>query len=111
MSGLSVLLATNRPAVRAIFAELGRSPEGGYSLGSVPLAVDALAGRRHALAEASVAVIDVGSDPPLALSVCNELHQARPDLPVLALVCCPHLVSYWHVQALVSACVSSILDL
>jgi DNA-binding NarL/FixJ family response regulator len=111
MSGLHVLLVTNRPAIRAIFAELGRSPDGGFSLGSAPLGVEAVAGRKHELAEADVAVIDVGSDPPLAVAVCNELHRGRTELPIVALVCCPHLVSYWHVQALVSACVSSILDL
>jgi DNA-binding NarL/FixJ family response regulator len=111
MSGLNVLLATNRPAIRAILAELGRAPEGGFALSSIPLGVDATAGRRQELAAAAVAVIDVGSNPPLAVSVCNELHGARPELPIVALVCCPHMVSYWHVQALVSACVSSILDL
>jgi DNA-binding NarL/FixJ family response regulator len=111
VSDLHVLLATNRPAIRSFFEHLHFSRDAGFALSHIPVELDALAMAPQALAEATVAVIDVGSEPGAAIALCSELHLRRPDLPAIGLVCCSHTVTFWQVQALANACVHSFLDL
>jgi DNA-binding NarL/FixJ family response regulator len=108
---LSVLLATNRAAIRSYFTYLGRSADQSFALACVPVDVNTVAESTHELDACRVAVIDVGSDPTIALAMCVELQARRADLPKIALLCCPHSVTHWHVQALVAAGVHSIVDL
>jgi DNA-binding NarL/FixJ family response regulator len=109
-NGLQVLLATNRPAVRGFFGRLGGREEGAVAVNPLPLAPTALCGAHRAVAAAAVAVVDAGSDPVAAVALCHELRVHRADLPAIALVCCPHALTHWHVQAL-AGCVDSFLDL
>jgi DNA-binding NarL/FixJ family response regulator len=108
--GLPVLVATNRPAVRIFLGRLGGVGEDAVALSAVPLAPGALASAAAAVGTAAVAVVDVGSDPGAAVALCHELRAGRADLPIVALVCCAHALTYWHVQAL-AGCVDSFLDL
>jgi DNA-binding NarL/FixJ family response regulator len=114
MNGLHVLVATSRPAVRVFFGRLGE-PEAGpgarpVAVSAVALGPGALGAAAAAVASAGVAVVDAGADPGAAVALCHELRARRPDLPAIALVCCAHALSYWHVQAL-AGCVDSFLDL
>jgi DNA-binding NarL/FixJ family response regulator len=60
---------------------------------------------------ASAAVVDVAPDPPAAVAVCRELRRRRDDLPIAAVVCCPHSLTPWTLRALLGAGVTGILDL
>jgi DNA-binding NarL/FixJ family response regulator len=63
------------------------------------------------VAIATTAVVDIGLDQTAAIEVCQELHRRRPELPVNALTCCPHALPPWNLRALITAGVSSVLDL
>jgi DNA-binding NarL/FixJ family response regulator len=110
MTGLQVLVATSRPAVRVFFGGLGGPGQEPVAVSAVALVPGALAAAADAVAAAGVAVVDAGSDPGGAVALCHELRARRPDLPAIALVCCAHALTYWHVQAL-AGCVDSFLDL
>ena len=110
MTGLHVLVATSRPAVRVFFGSLGGPAQGHVVVSAVALVPGALAAAAEAVAAAGVAVVDAGSDPGGAVALCHELRARRPELPAVALVCCAHALTYWHVQAL-AGCVDSFLDL
>lgn len=98
-----VLLATARPAVATFFASIARVER---------LNVDAdVSAHAQAVSAASVAVVDAAIDPSAALAACEDLHRARPDLPVAALVCCPHSVTPWMLRTLFGAGVTGMLDL
>jgi len=110
MAGLHVLVATSRPAVRVFFGRLGGPGQEPIVVGAVPLGPGALGVGAAEVAAAGVAVVDAGSDPGAAVALGHELRARRADLPVVALVCCAHALTYWHVQAL-AGCVDSFLDL
>ena len=97
---LHVLLATSRPAVRAFFESLD------FRVG--PIAAEAAA--EEAL-PADVAVVDAALDPPAAIDLCSRLHEQRPELPIVALVCCPQALAPWNLRGLFAAGVSSVIDL
>ena len=98
-----VLLATARPAVATFFASIAHVER---------LAVGAdVSAHAQAAPMADAAVVDAAIDPAAALAACEELHRARRDLPVAALVCCPHSVTPWTLRTLFGAGVTSMLDL
>jgi DNA-binding NarL/FixJ family response regulator len=89
---LCLLVASERPALRAFLLGLGCAPA-------------------ESAADADVAVIDVALDPLVGAMACRELHEERGDLPIAALICCPHSVTPWALQRLLAEGVSAILDL
>lgn len=89
---LCLLVATERPALNAFLLGLGFRPA-------------------TAPEEADVAVVDVALDPVAGAAECRELHELCAELPIAALVCCPHAVTPWTLQRLLAEGVSAILDL
>ncbi|HEY3063376.1 MAG TPA: hypothetical protein VGL99_30765 [Chloroflexota bacterium] len=110
MSALHILLITNRPAVHAFVDEHGARSIPRITSTSIPLSVEALSQHARDIQEAQSAMIDVGADPDAAVSVCQELHRVRPDLRVLAVVCCPNPTMPWHVRSLLANGVHEMLD-
>jgi len=110
MSALHVLLITNRPSVHAFLDEHGGRSIPRLNTTSMPLSVDALGQHTRDINDAQAAMVDVGADPDAAVQVCQELHRIRPDLGVLAVVCCPNPTMPWHVRSLLSNGVHEMLD-
>src|SRR5262245_8437605 len=96
MTALNVLLISNRPSVHAFLNEHGGRSIPRIAAMNVPLALDALASHGRDVQDADVAMIDVGADPDCAVDVHRELARLRPDLRVLAVVCCPNPTMPWH---------------
>jgi DNA-binding NarL/FixJ family response regulator len=110
MSALHVLLITNRPAVHAFLEEHGARSIPRITATQLPLAIEGLDQHARDVHDAQVAMIDVGADPDAAVSVARALHKMRPDLGVLAVVCCPNPTMPWHVRSLLSNGVHEMLD-
>jgi DNA-binding NarL/FixJ family response regulator len=102
-----LIVATSRPAVYRFFAAIAE--EGGVT--PVRIDVSGEAAHEDVVSEASAAIVDIGLDPPGAVELCLELQRLRPELPVTAVVCCPHSVMPWTLQRLVAAGVVSLIDL
>ncbi len=98
-----LLLFSDRPALHTFFAGVSANPE----LAPVKLET----ARTQPLDDVTAAVVDVALDPPTGIEVCAELHRRRPDVPVTAVVCCPHAVNEWTLQELLASGVSAVLDL
>src|SRR2546425_12767449 len=96
-------LFSDRPAVHAFFSSVGSTEE------VAPVSVEAA--RERPLDEIAAAVVDVALEPAVAVVVCRELQRRRPELPITAVVCCPHAVTAWTLQALFASGVSAVLDL
>jgi len=108
---MHVLLATGRPAVAAFFSGLSEWSHLPFDVHAVaPTEVVAGRGLVH-LAEAALAIVDTAYDPSAAIGLCQEIRQARPDLPVAALLCCSQPFAPWHFQELAAAGVRGMLDL
>src|SRR2546428_7832405 len=99
---LRLLLATSRPAVRTFFESLG------FPFGVIAVGRGAVSQDPDQVANASAVVIDVSLDPNAAIGLCEELRAHRPELPVIALVCCPHAITPWDLHALAAAGVPSL---
>jgi DNA-binding NarL/FixJ family response regulator len=99
-SDLRLLLATSRPAVHTFFAGLGFRT-GTTSVGAVSREIDI----------ADVVLVDTVPDARAAIAWCEDLHARRPDLPLVALVCCQYALAPWQLRALLAAGVSAALDL
>jgi DNA-binding NarL/FixJ family response regulator len=113
MTGFSVLLTTERPAVVSFFNHLRQSAIPPFVVTPIPAPVESatLAPYKEQLATATVAVVDVLPDPVAAIQLCHALHEHRPRLPITALFCCPHAITSWHLRMLLDAGVNSLLDL
>jgi DNA-binding NarL/FixJ family response regulator len=110
MSALHVLLISNRPAVQAFLDVHSAGSVPPLSITAIQLSAEALEQHAHEIHAADVAMIDVGADPDAAVIVCQELHQRRPDLRVLAVVCCPNPTLPWHVRSMLANGVQEMLD-
>jgi DNA-binding NarL/FixJ family response regulator len=110
MRDYSVLLITDRPAIHAFISGLCSTTDGPAVVGPLPVAAKDLAGRAKELAGVTAVMVDVGSDPAAAVELCQELRSQRPDMPTVALVCCPHALTSFQLQTLASSC-DSALDL
>ncbi len=118
-----LLLATTRPAVRAYFQTLAESTWFPWSVSHLevdgPMHTDNhLVGRSNGassatdvLATADVAVIDALPDPPQAVVISEQLRRHRPDVPIVAVVCCSRSVTAANLDALLAAGASGVLDL
>jgi DNA-binding NarL/FixJ family response regulator len=108
--GLRILLITQRPGIRALFANL--LSELHEPIEVDVLGTDAEAFRTHAreLKHASAAVVDL-PDEASAILTLGELNACRPDLPIVALLCCPGSATSPTLEALATAGVASVIDL
>ncbi len=106
--GFGVVVATNRPTVRAFFAEIGRLHEDTASVAVIALDTRAAVDR---LADANVAVVDASLDRVEALAVCTTLRALCPTLPICAVFCCPHAATAADLRGLLAAGVEGLLDL
>jgi DNA-binding NarL/FixJ family response regulator len=111
MKRSSLLLVTNRPAVRIFLENLGQSATPPFVVRPVPTSVDTLAAHSEAVGTATAGVVDAIPDPVAAIQICQELRTQRPSLPMAALLCCPHAVTPWQLRALIATGVSNLLDL
>jgi DNA-binding NarL/FixJ family response regulator len=102
---IHLLLATGRPAVHDFFTGLG------VHVSSIPVAADAVAHDRERLSNATVAAIDVALDPPAGIALCRALHAQRPELPVLAVVCCPQALIGGNLGAVLDSDICGLIDL
>jgi DNA-binding NarL/FixJ family response regulator len=101
-----LFVATGRPAVARLFAGARTR-----IVATVPVSPDAPAGAALALLEADVAVVDAGLEPALAAALCAELRARRPELPIAAVICCPHAVTPWDLRRLLAAGATALVDL
>jgi|SRR5579859_2814416 len=110
LTSLRVLLATNRPVVRAFFED--QRQQSLLPSIFVHLSMDdtSLVEFSAEVDRANVALVDVAADPDAAQQLYATLRARRPDLRILAIVCCPRPTVAWHVQELVASGVSEILD-
>jgi len=94
---------TDRPALEAFFRPLTERLE------VAPVSLHTA--RSLALDDFLFAIVDVALDPALGIEVCRLLHGRQHDLPIVAVVCCPHAVTPWTLRALLGCAVSAVLDL
>jgi DNA-binding NarL/FixJ family response regulator len=97
------LLLTDRPALEAFFRPLTDQLE------VAPVSLDATGSLE--VEDLPVAIVDIALDPALAVDVCRDLRRRRADLPIVAVVCCPHAVTPWTLRALLGCAISGVLDL
>lgn len=110
MEPMWLLLATSRRATCDFFTSLTRSTAAAYTVICLPVAVEALAQHARDLATARLVAIDVYHDPDAAVQFCRAVREWRPELPLLALVCCTHLHRVRTFQRLLAAGVHSYID-
>jgi DNA-binding NarL/FixJ family response regulator len=99
-SNLRLLLATGRPPVRMFIESLG------FHVGTTSLGATG-----EEAEHADVVVVDAVADPRAAIAWCEDLHERRADLPLVALVCCPYALAPWQLRSLLGAGVSAVIDL
>lgn len=107
---LPIVLATNRPLAQHLFLTLRQRDAHPLKISHIPVDVNVLPAHWGCLAAATVVAVDVAPDPLAAIKVCQELRAQLPTLPIVALVCCPRMISPVHFQALIAAGVGSVLD-
>ena len=110
-TNLRLLLSTRRPAVERFFSTLARGHDGRLAVTSIDVSVADVNAHGNPVDAADVAVVDVGVDGAVGLNVCQELHRRRPELPIAALLCCPHAVTALSLRTLLAGGVGSVLDL
>ena len=105
-----LLLASTRWAVHTFFISLRR--RGLPSLLVEPISGDPaeLAAHADELDAATVVALDVAVEPERGVALCEALHERRPALPVIALLCCPQGINPWHLQKVLDSG-ASVLDL
>lgn len=110
MSESQLLVFTDRPVIQVFFSGLRQLEGQSLVIKSAPVTVEALTNHTQEVTSATVTVVDVAPDPVAAIQVCWELHSQYPGLPILGMICCKRQVSLLHIQALVAAGVTSLLD-
>jgi DNA-binding NarL/FixJ family response regulator len=98
-----MLVFSDRPALHAFFTAV--------SPASKRASVTLEAARTASLDGLGAAIVDVALEPAVGIEVCTELHRRNDDLPVAAVVCCPHAVNEWTLRGLIGSGVSAVLDL
>src|SRR5919204_6087351 len=99
----ATLLFSDRPALYAFFACV--------SPGAQRAAVSLEAARTAPIEGIHAAIVDVALEPAIGIAICAELRRRQDDLPIAAVVCCPHAVNEWTLRGLLSSGVSAVLDL
>jgi DNA-binding NarL/FixJ family response regulator len=108
---LAVVAFTSRPAVRALFTEIGREAKDTISMHHAALDAATVAGAADALTRAGVAVVDASADHAEAIAVCAAIRALQPGLPVSAVFCCAHSATSAGLRELIAAGVEGIVDL
>ena len=99
----TTLLFSDRPALQAFFASVSARTE------TAAASIDAA--RKAPLDGIHAAVVDVALEPAIGIAVCAELRRRQDDLPIAAVVCCPHALNEWTLRGLLASGVSAVLDL
>jgi len=108
---LVVVAFTSRPAVRALFAQIGRDAHATVSVHHAALDPAPADGAAGVLARAGVAVVDASADHAEAVVACRAIRALQPELPVSAVFCCAHSATAVGLRELIAAGVEGILDL
>jgi DNA-binding NarL/FixJ family response regulator len=96
----AIIVATCRPAVRWFFEIVKERSRWPLTIEEMPLDPDQVAGHSQEIEAAHVAFVDTGNDPLMAIRLCRALRTWRPELPIVALVCCTQPFTPWHLQRL-----------
>ena len=96
----TMILATCRPAVRWFFEIVRQRSRWPLTIEEIPLDPDQVADHSQEIGAAQVAFVDTGNDPLMAIRLCRALRTRRPELPIVALVCCTQPFTPWHLQRL-----------
>ena len=104
-----LLLASTRWAVHTFFISLRKRGLPTLVVEPIPsnpseLESDAV------LDGATLVAVDIVTTPALALTLCRELHERQPTLPLVALMCCPQSVNASDLRHVLSFG-ASVLDL
>jgi DNA-binding NarL/FixJ family response regulator len=105
-----LLLISDRPSVAAFLRYLADDHAQTFTVVRGPLTDTDLIRLRQELAQATVALIDVCPAPAAAVRGCQRLHTQCPDLPLIAMMCCPNTVEPSVLRELMAAGVTSVLD-
>jgi DNA-binding NarL/FixJ family response regulator len=108
---LPVIAFISRPAVRALFAEIGREEADAVSMRVAALEAAAVERLADVVTAAGVAVIDASADHAEAIAVCQAIQAIRPGLPISAVFCCAHSATAAGLRELIAAGVEGIVDL
>ena len=112
MTGTCLLLVSERPAVRAFFESLRAVDARGLQIRPLPANADAVTEVRLPSASGHVVMaVDVALDVEFSARICEAYRARMPGLPVLAVICCPHIVTPLQLRLLTKAGVSGLLDL
>lgn len=95
-------LATGRPAVRWFFEYVKQQSPVALAVEQIPLDSSQVPRYRDQIARASVMIVDTGNDPATGVRLCSALRSARPELPIIALVCCSQPFTPWHLRELMA---------
>lgn len=109
MKAFECLLFTNRPIVQALFSGLKGLEHQHFRINCMSIALEALTDHAEEIALATVAAIDVAPDPIAAIELCCKLHEQRPSIALLGIICCKKQICLSHVQALMAAGVTGLL--
>ena len=96
----AIVVATSRPAVRWFFEIVRERSRWPLTIDEIPLDSDQVADHSQEIGAAQVAFVDTGNDPLTAIRLCRTLRSQRPELPIVALVCCTQPFTPWHLQRL-----------
>jgi hypothetical protein len=73
--------------------------QSGLEVARVPLALEIVDDGETAIAAAAIAIVDLSPDPEAAILVGEALRLRRPELPVVAAMCCPQAVGPDQLEA------------
>jgi two-component system response regulator DevR len=108
---LLVVVFTSRPAVRALFSEIGRDEQHAITTHNASLEAAAVEGAADAVTSAGVAVVDPCADHAEAIAVCEEIREIRPRLPISSVICCAYAATSADLRELIAAGVQGVVDL
>jgi DNA-binding NarL/FixJ family response regulator len=108
--GLRILLITQRPGIRALFTNLVSELETPIEVDVLGTDAEAFRADSRELKHASAAVVDL-PDEASAILLLSKLRTCSPDLPIVALLCCPGSATSPTLEALATAGVTSVIDL
>lgn len=107
---MNLLVFTERSLFHSLFAASAVAKPTGMAVTKIPLSVAAAVDAALQIVEGDVGLVDVNSDPPLAIQVCQLLRERARELPVVALICCPQMVSDSQIHVLTSIGIHGVID-
>jgi DNA-binding NarL/FixJ family response regulator len=105
-----VLLATNRPSVEAFFDRQHHHAPMSLTFVGMPIAERAVDEYLAEVEQAGLALIDLGADPDGGVRLGAALRRLRPDLRIMAILCCSKPTLPSHIQQLPSIGIHYWLD-